>query len=51
MDKSKYWSCLYSYQEHAKKQIGDLFDGLWDVQTNLESGYTGVLQYHIFYNH
>ena len=51
MDKRKYWTGLYSYQEHAKKQIGDLFDSLWDVQNSLESGYTGVLQYHIFYNH
>ena len=51
MDKCDYWPCLYSYQEHAKKQIGDLFDKLWDVQNNLESGYSGVLQYHIFYNH
>ena len=51
MDKKKYWPGLYSYQEHAKKQMSVLFDGLWDVQHALEHDYPGILQYHIFYNH
>ena len=51
MDISKYWSSSFEYTNHAKEQMSELFENLWNVETNLNSGVVGVLKYYIYYFH
>ena len=51
MDRACYWSSVEDYREHSKLQMCDIFDKLWDIQADIESGVSCVLKYHIYYSH
>ena len=47
----KHWSNISEYREHAKEQMGVLFENLWDFVLMIEHGTKGVLEYHMHYIH
>ena len=51
MDGKKHWSNISEYREHAKEQMGVLFENLWDFVLMIEHGTKGVLEYHMHYIH
>ena len=51
MDRACYWSSVEDYRDHSKLQMCDIFDKLWNVSENIESGVSCVLKYHIYYSH
>ncbi len=50
MDKNKFWN-IKLYREHAKYQTSILVDKLFEIQNSIEHGWTGFLEYHIYYDH
>jgi len=49
MDRGCYWESVEDYREHSKLQMSGMFDKLWDVGADIESGV--ILKYHIYYSH
>ena len=51
METASYWKNIKHYRAHAKHQTGILVDKLFEIQQSIEHGWSGVLEYHIYYHH
>ena len=51
MDNKRSWKDVSDYRTHAKEQMCELFERLYEYEDRLENGVEGILKYHIFYTH
>ena len=51
MENDRYWKSKEQYRSHSKYQSSILLNKLFEVQSSIEHGWGGVIEYNIYYNH